>query len=110
MLLPCNVVVRTDAAPSGCRRWSPTRRCAWPQTPTSPRSPPKPASGSSERFPRSDPKGFRIQTPNTHTPGVTDPGSSRGSKPKVVVVGSSFAGLTAALKAKHRLKGRAPGT
>ena len=48
-----------------------------------------------------------MQTLNTQTPGVTDAGSSRGSKPQVVVVGSSFAGLTAALEAKHRLKDRA---
>jgi sulfide:quinone oxidoreductase len=48
-----------------------------------------------------------MQAMNTDTPGVTDAGNSRGSKPNVVVVGSSFAGLTAALEAKHRLKGRA---
>ncbi|MGZ4741565.1 MAG: NAD(P)/FAD-dependent oxidoreductase [Ilumatobacteraceae bacterium] len=48
-----------------------------------------------------------MQTINTDTPGVTDRGNSRGAKPNVVVVGSSFAGLTAALEAKHRLKDRA---
>lgn len=51
-----------------------------------------------------------MQTMNTDTSGVSDAGIPRGSKPNVVVVGSSFAGLTAALEVKHRLKGRAPGT